>query len=183
MSANVRLTERQETAAGLIARGAKTDETVALETGVNPRTVRRWRGIEAFRARVQTLQGEIEAQVVSEGIALRTKRVAALNDRWERMQRVIDERAESPEFASVPGGSTGLMVHTYKMIGSGFTAQAVDEYGVDTALLRELRAHEEQAAKEVGQWTEKQDVTSGGKPLDLASMILAARKGDNEDQA
>lgn len=124
-------------------------------------TLIRWRDLEAFTARVQALQDAMAAAVVSEGIALRTKRVAALNDRWNRMQRVIAERAEDPAVAYVPGGSTGLLVHTVKMIGGGRDATTVDEYAVDVGLLKELRAHEEQAAKELGQWTEKQEVIGG----------------------
>lgn len=159
MSANVRLTDRQEAVARLIAEGGKTDEAIAQEQGLAPKTVQRWRQVEAFTARVQALQDAMAAAVVSEGIALRTKRVAALNDRWNRMQRVIAERAEDPAVAYVPGGSTGLLVHTVKMIGGGRDATTVDEYAVDVGLLKELRAHEEQAAKELGQWTEKQEHT------------------------
>jgi hypothetical protein len=33
-----------------------------------------------------------------------------LQNRWDRMRRVIDERAASPAFADVPGGTTGLLV-------------------------------------------------------------------------
>lgn len=155
MSADVRLTQRQEAAARLIAKGASTDEAIALDQHLSPKTVQRWRHVEAFALRVQALQAEMAAAVVSEGIAVRTQRVAALNDRWERMQRVIAERAGDPVMADVAGGSTGLLVHSFKMIGAGRDATTVDEYAVDVGLLKELRAHEEQAAKELGQWVEK----------------------------
>lgn len=161
MSGNVGLTRRQEAAALLVAKGIQTHEAAAAHLGITSQTLLRWRQQEAFTARVQALQEAMAAAVVSEGIALRTKRVAALNDRWNRMQRVIEERAEDPEVAHVPGGSTGLMVHTVKMIGGGRDATTVDEYAVDVGLLKELRAHEEQAAKELGQWTEKQEVIGG----------------------
>lgn len=58
----------------------------------------------------------------------------------------------------VPGGNTGLLVRTTKGIGSGDTFQIVDEYAVDTGLLRELREHEKQAAQELGQWIDKSEV-------------------------
>lgn len=159
MSENVGLTRRQEAAAQLVAKGSQTHEALAAQLGINSQTLLRWRRQEAFTTRIQALQDAMAAAVVSEGIALRTKRVAALNDRWNRMQRVIDERAEDPEVSHVPGGTTGLMVHTVKMIGGGRDATTVDEYAVDVGLLKELRAHEEQAAKELGQWTEKQEHT------------------------
>ena len=37
-------------------------------------------------------------------------RGAAQQDRWERMQRVIDERAQDPDHLVASGGSTGLLV-------------------------------------------------------------------------
>lgn len=149
------LTLRQERAAQLLAEGSQTYETLSEELGLNPRTIHRWRQTEAFTGRVQALQDAMAAAVVSEGIALRTRRVAALNDRWNRMQRVIAERAEDPAMSGVAGGQTGLLVHSFKMIGAGRDATTVDEYAVDVGLLKELRAHEEQAAKELGQWVEK----------------------------
>ena len=53
----------------------------------------------------------------------------------------------SEEYASVPGGTTGLLTKDYK----GKQADT-PVYKVDTALLAELRAHERQAAEELCQW-------------------------------
>lgn len=146
------------------------------------------------------------------GIAERQNRIAALNDRWQRLQQVIDARAE--EHKDVPGGDTGLLVATVKLVkvydagerkpdeelepqphGGALQRrhthdvldplkQSVEvmEYAVDTGLLKELREHEKQAAQEMGQWTEKQDITSGGKTLDLASLVLAAREDRHADR-
>jgi hypothetical protein len=62
--------------------------------------------------------------------------------------------------ASVPGGATGLLVRRVKRIGTGPSAGAVEEFAVDTRILRELRAHEQQAARELGQWIGRSDVAS-----------------------
>jgi len=70
----------------------------------------------------------------------------------------LPQRAAAVEFAEVPGGTTGLLVHTYKAIGTGEFVEKVDEYAVDTGLLAELRAHEKQAAQELGQWVEKGEI-------------------------
>lgn len=153
------LSARQDSAARAVAEGTRSDRAIATDLRIRPETIVRWRKLEPFTARVQALQAEMAAAVVSEGIAVRTKRVAALNDRWNRMQQVIAERADDPMMAGVAGGSTGLLVHSFKMIGGGRDATTVDEYSVDTGLLKEIRAHEEQAAKELGQWTEKQEHT------------------------
>jgi len=64
----------------------------------------------------------------------------------------------TPEGVTAAGARTGLLVRTEKVIGSGANARIVQEYAVDTALLKELRETEIQAAKELGQWSERQEV-------------------------
>lgn len=51
-------------------------------------------------------------------------------------------------------------------------SEMVYEYELDGKLLAELRAHEEQAAKELGQWTERKDLTSDGKQLGAGGVIF-----------
>ena len=92
------------------------------------------------------------------GLARREKRVAVLNDMHDRMLSVIDERAEDVAMQAVPGGKSGLITKQLKGIGKGEDFQVVEVYEMDTALVRELRATQEQIAKELGQWVEKRDV-------------------------
>ena len=58
--------------------------------------------------------GLASAGTIALEISSRNTRVQALQNRWDRMRRVIDERATSPAFANVPGGTTGLLVKDYK---------------------------------------------------------------------
>jgi hypothetical protein len=74
------------------------------------------------------------------------------------MHQVIAERAADPEMQAVPGGKTGLLVRSTKGLGSGDNFTTVEEYEVDTALLKELREHELQAASEFA--TNKEAVPS-----------------------
>ena len=67
------------------------------------------------------------------------------------MLLVIEERAESPDLADVPGGKTGLVTKTLKGIGSGDDFQVVEIYEVDTGTVKEIRALQEQVAEELGQ--------------------------------
>ena len=53
---------------------------------------------------------------------------------------MIKERAESPEFAIVPGGKTGLL------------CKDITVSKVDTGPLAEMRAYEQQATQELSQW-------------------------------
>lgn len=152
-------------AAMLLAEG-QTEATTALALGINPLTLWRWKKHPEFSARIQSNATALRAAIVARGIADRQNRVDALNERWLLMQRVIQKRAQHPEYAGAPGGKTGLLVKTVKAVGQGKDIEIIDEYSVDVALLRELRAHEQQAAQELGQWTEKRELsTKDNKPL------------------
>lgn len=154
-----------EQAAVLVAKDEQTDHAIAAEFKITRTTLAVWKRRPDFMARVQEHRDAWRDEIKAQGIADRQNRVDALNDRWRRMQQVIDERAEDPSLAEIPGGATGLIVRDVKGIGKGADFQMIDVYGVDTGLLKELREHEKQAAQEVGQWTEKQDVTSAGGPI------------------
>jgi ParB-like chromosome segregation protein Spo0J len=144
-----------ETAAQLLATGQLTEEQIAGRLEISRSTVTRWKRHPEFKTRVDEHIAEIREEVKRVGLADLYRRVEALNDRWRAMLRVIDERAADPTMADVPGGTTGLLVRTTKALGSGKSARVIHEYAVDTALLRELREHEKQAAQELGQWTTK----------------------------
>ncbi|HEX7313286.1 MAG TPA: hypothetical protein VF297_05170 [Pyrinomonadaceae bacterium] len=137
---------------------------IAAEIGVERRTLARWKVTEQFRGRVTAIVEEVSAALTAQGIAARQNRLDALNDRQRRMAEVIRQRAEN--LKNVPGGgSTGLLVRQVKGIGKGEDFQVVEEYAVDTGLLREMREHEKQAAIEVGEWTEKREHS-----FDLSSL-------------
>lgn len=144
----------------LVAEDKITDERIAGQVGIAKRTLERWKLHPEFAAQVAQRRAEIAERIRTTGIAIVTNRVAAQHDRWLRMQRVIEERAEQYAGADAPGAGTGLLVKTEKAIGSGFSSVFVDEWAVDTGLLREIREHEKQAAIELKQWTE-QRVLSG----------------------
>jgi hypothetical protein len=164
------LTKKQDQASLWLAEGERTEEAIAAALHLNPITLWRWKQQPAFAAAVGAHKARWAAEIEQEGIANRQNRVNALNDRWRLMQQVIAARAADERMTGT-GHETGLLVRTYKP----GKYRVVEEYKVDAALLAELRAHEKQAAEELGQWTKKTDVTSGGKPLDLASLVLWAR--------
>lgn len=114
------------------------------------------------------------AELQALGIASRQNRVAAANERWRKMQQVIAERADDPEMETIPGGKTGLLVKTIKVVGTGPSAYEVGEYSVDVATLKEIREHEKQVAQDLGQWTEKQTTEVTGK--DGSPLIPATEK-------
>lgn len=155
-------------AAQLVAEDELTDEKIAERCRHRRNWLAQLKHDDRFKLRVRGLQDQMRAELLERGVRERFNRVDALNDRHERMQKVIAARAEAPEMQDVPGGDTGLLVQRVKGVGGGDNFTIVHEYLVDTALLAELRATEKQAAEELGQWTEKRELTGkGGGPIIL----------------
>jgi hypothetical protein len=171
-------TGRKAEAAALAAADDLTNEEQAARLGVARKTLDRWKAHPEFKARVAGLVAALEAAAADRGIARRLRRVQALQERWEKMQAVIAERAADPDLADAPGGRTGLVVRQEKVIGGGDNAERVTEYAVDVGLLKELRAHEQQAAQELGQWAEKREHTGAGGGEIVISVLGNAAPED-----
>lgn len=172
---------RKEQAAGLVAADDLTNAEIAEKVDITPRALAKWKAAPEFQARVASIVAEFRSRVRVRGIAIVENRVAALDDRWKLMKAVIEERSQDPSVANAAGGGTGLIVKTIKGIGKGDDFQLVECYGVDTGLLSEMRAHELQAAKELGQYAEKQDVTVRDDSIyDTLKRKLAGLAAGNE---
>lgn len=166
----------KDKAALLLAEDELTDEVIAGQCGVSRQAMAAWKLHPDFQERITDHITAARKVVLNSGIGLVQNRVKAYQDRWNRMKRVIIERAADPKMASIAGGSTGLLVHDIKSVGSGANSREVDVYEVDTGLLKEMRELEKQAAQDLGQWTEKADVTSGGK-----TMVVKVLRGVSMD--
>lgn len=149
--------KKKEDAALLVSMDELIDEDIASKLDIGLRTLGGWKTAPEFKSRVDEYISEFRARVRRRGIAIIENRVAHLQRRHDLMNRIICERGASEEMRSVPGGTTGLIVHNVKSIGSGPDAERVDLYEVDAPLLKELREHEKQAAQELGQWADKVD--------------------------
>ncbi|WP_143206211.1 phBC6A51 family helix-turn-helix protein [Singulisphaera sp. GP187] len=158
MNAVFKWSDERRTAALRLAEGNLTDAQIATEVGVCRRTIWSWKQIPEFSATIESHLEEFRQEVRRRGLASRERRIRALNDRWDRLQRIMEERAADPKMAEVPGGATGLLLHNVKGVGAGEKAKVLDLYTVDTGLLKELRELEKQAAQELGQWVERQEV-------------------------
>jgi hypothetical protein len=124
-------------------------------------------------ARVAELQNTIAAGVVALEISNRNMRVQALNERWNQLrsglQRLLRERAK--DMADVPGGQSGLLCREFKGKDAEKEIFRVDPGLV--ALLAELRAHERQAAEELGQWEQRRADTT---PVDIVALLQEGRR-------
>lgn len=180
-SENFRWTAARARAAVLLAEDALTDAEIAARADVSDRQLRTWKRHPEFWARVQEHVAALEAATLRYRIARRRERVAALDERWQLMARVIAARGEAMT-GEAPGSETGLLVRQVKVVGSGEHQRTVEEYAVDTGLLRELRGTEEQAAREVGQWADRHELSgTGGGPMRF-TLLLSAASGAAGDE-
>jgi hypothetical protein len=162
-------------AAVLVAEDHLTDEEIAAEVGISKRQLEYWKAHPDFMARVDGHIKAADAEISRKGIARQMRRVQAQDDRWRRMRAVIDARGDDPDLAAAPGGDTGLLVRQQKALGGGDNFQVVEEFAVDTGLLRELRELEKQAAQELGQWTDHHEYSGGILHVHAAAAELAKK--------
>jgi hypothetical protein len=153
MSQNV--SKIHEKAAQLVAEDHLSDESIAEACGVTRRTIVRWRKEPRFAARVKAIWGAFAERALNHWLARKEHRISILADLHDRMLKVVEERSESSDLSSIPGGKTGLVTKTLKGVGSRENFQIVEEYEVDTGLVREIRAVQQQIAEELGQRIER----------------------------
>jgi hypothetical protein len=158
-------TVARERAASMVADDELTDKRIAAEVGVTERTLDNWKKHPDFRARVDEIVQRLGRVAERYTVSRRAARLAWLQKRHDALDRLIAERAADPSMANVPGGTTGLLVRTVKVVGGGEHARQVEEYRVDTGLLEALLRLEKQAAIEAGQWVTKGEVREAdGQP-------------------
>lgn len=104
------------------------------------------------------IRESFEREMMQEGLARKAVRIQKLESLCEKLDQVMKERSADESMQEVPGGKTGLIVREYKGLD-------LPVYKVDTAVIKEVRDLLKQIAIETGEWTEKKDVTSDGKPL------------------
>ncbi len=174
-----RWSDRSELAAQLVAADELTNDQIADRCGVSRPALQKLKARPEFMAHVAGHVEAYRATVRRRGIAWLERCVAALDDRWRQMLRIVDERAALPLMQGVPGGTTGLIIHTVKGLGSGDSFRMIDEFTLDCGLLRELREHEKQASQELGQWTERRQ--GGGD--EARPVILKVFEGIHFDDS
>jgi len=116
------------------------------------------------------LREEFERDAHNEGLARRAVRVREKMARRSLLKQIIAERGADISMQDVPGGKTGLLIREYR------GQSELPVYKLDATLLKELRDLEREIAIELGQWTEKKELTgAGGEPL-LDPLVTALEK-------
>jgi hypothetical protein len=146
--------EQKERSAYLVAESKFSNQEIADEVGIGVATLYVWKRDKDFMATVEEHRQAIREVVRNNGIAVLENRIASYNRRWRKCERLMEARAADPVMKNVPGGDTGLLVRSVKMIGAGIAAKEIEEFTLDASLLTKMLELEEQAAKELGQWEE-----------------------------
>lgn len=149
-------TKKRLLAAQLVAEDILTDEQIAAKIGIGRTTLHRWKLDEKFKARVKKIGDEFAERASKNGLARKEVRVSELIDLYLKAKQIIDERGESSEMKDIPGGTTGLIVKNYKQIGK----DAKELFEVDTGLMKQMAALQDQIAIELGQRVSKLEVNS-----------------------
>lgn len=144
-----RLTARQDRAAVLYAQGELSIVSIGEQVGCTPGAIKHWVLNPLFAARVNAIRDEIAGEAMRLGVAHTVNRLRRLNRDWQRLQQIIEDRAKAAIESGDkrPGASTGLMCDQEIPTRIGSTTV----YQRDDALLAELRAIEERAARETTQ--------------------------------
>lgn len=153
--------EAKARAAVLVAEDDISNDEIAATVGIHRDTLYEWKKNEAFAARVKEHLDEIEQAMMRHAISKRHKRIGRLQRILDKIDEVIDERADkvpASEFAAA-GSESGLLVAKPVFSHAGDLAY---EWKFDAALVREYRALMEQSAKELGQLTDRLEVSGDG---------------------
>jgi hypothetical protein len=163
-------TPERDLAASLLAEASLTDQEIAERVGIDRQKLRDWKRHPQFQARVQALQRRLGNLFDQVPLGRKLRRVQALQDRWDRLNRIIAARSTAvclnPDGTPVPGAETGLLAPT--LVGRGKDRMVV--YKLDVDLLRELREIESAAAKEMGQIVAHSELTILTPDLDLSKL-------------
>ncbi len=127
----------------LLLTGMKPGE-IATKYKVHPSALTKF--MRRHEDRLVTLRDKVTAQVEDYAIAAKVNRVAT-ND---LLKNLLDQVREARQNGGT-GIETGLVVRTYKALGSGDNMQIVEEYSIDPALLAAVDRLHRSTAEELGQ--------------------------------
>lgn len=170
---------RREQAAQMVAEGRFEYSEIAEKLGVERRTLQNWRKDIKFIARVERISREFSESTKQLAIRRKDYRISVLNRLHTKLETLIEQRALEQSTANIAGGDQGLIVRQFKISGEN----VVSEYVFDRAVLQELRAVQEQAAKELGQLVERHEHKIGSLKDFSDDELRALLANDDEGAA
>lgn len=146
-------TRSRERAAVLLAEGLDAQQ-VAQKLRVGKKLIERWTQQWEFRQRVEQNTVAFRERFLTQGLARKEARVAALTDVFERLGHAEVELSGEPQNKKVPVGTNGRVVCRPNSS-------------------REMRATLKQISQELGQWGEKHELTgTDGRPPQAVDLSV-----------
>jgi hypothetical protein len=119
-----------------------------------------------------------EQEALKEGLAQRAVRILEKMERHESLKKIVAERGAELDGES-GGAGTGMIVRDFK----GKSAD-IPVFKLDAALLKEFRDLEREIAIELGQWTEKKEMSGpdgGAIPITITDLVGKIYSDDDDD--
>lgn len=158
-------TKTKVKAAKMLVEGELKQKDIALELGVAQQTLSKWSYEPEFALYIKRMRNAYEATIMSQGIANRANRVKIIQGMQDRLQMIVDARAEANSYHV--GGASGYIAVEQKMVG-----QTMIEVGVfDAALHREHRALLNQVEESLGQSLSRETVAAEGAQQFTVSFL------------
>jgi hypothetical protein len=183
---------KRDRVAILLADDSLSDDAIAKDLGIGRRTIGRWKQDSDFAALVGDYRGKIIAEALRLPIAKKHERIRILNDLQDSYLttkhlrgKTYEQIAQTPEEAAreifgggtPPWAATGMYLQQPKIAASGKT---VVEWAFDKALDSAIKETQKQAATELGQWSEKREVSGpGGGPVVVREIHVPRPDGED----
>ncbi len=169
-----------ERAALLLAENEMTGSQICEEVGYqNHGILSQWKQHPDFAARVQEHKAALREVGQRYSICKINARLKALENRWLGMKQIIEERKKDPLMKFVPGGETGLYQirelkwYTVKDENDKETLEPRPvKWAFDKQLMQEMRAVEQHAARQMGEWIDRIEVKNDAPEKEQAGDFL-----------
>jgi hypothetical protein len=166
---------QKEQAVCLLAEGKLKPNEIAAKVGVSTITLHKWCQGPLFQQRIEDYVRRAERLIMRRGITALAKRIESYLEDWDRLEQLVAGRAK--QHADIPGG--GLFAMEIKTVGNGLNEREVEVYRYDTALIKDRMALRKQIGIEMGQWSEKREVTGvDGGPIEVEARLAALSMED-----
>lgn len=162
-------TIKRRRAAQLVADGRLSHTEIAQQVGISESCLTSWKANAEFALGVESNVEAVRQRLRTQSIQTKQVRLERVSDLFERMWNLIEARSGDMN-DEVAGGSTGLLAREVRSVGEELHYQ----YKFDAALTREIRETMKQMAIELGEWTEKRE---------LSGKIDVTRLSDDELKA
>jgi hypothetical protein len=177
LSGNFAWNAQREAVAIHIAQGKLSWKKIGDEVGISHATIWSWYQHPDFKARVEEHKTAFAAEMRSRALATHEGRLDSLYNLRDRIMKILEERQDRyDDKHEEPGMGSGLLNESVTIQVSDDETHARvmrREYRYESSLVRDLTLIETQIAKELGQYSEKAELTIDGPAVREFKVTLS----------